>query len=80
MPFDMEIAATEFKENKLKVVSSVPLLVEVFDANNQQVETFNTNPDETIYPIQSKLTEGQTVSVKLIPGSAVAFYPVVQAL
>ncbi|MFV0561376.1 MAG: hypothetical protein ACK5NA_11850 [Enterococcus sp.] len=80
MPFDMEIAATEFKENKLKVVSSVPLLVEVFDANNQQVETFNTNPDETIYPIQSNLSEGQTVSVKLIPGSAVAFYPVVQAL
>lgn len=80
MQFDMEIPATEFKENRIKILSSVALTVSVVDDQEQVKESFTTRPEETIYSITAQLAETDVVRVKLIPGSVVAFYPVVQAL
>lgn len=80
MNFDMVIEAKEFKENKLKVLSSVPLKVFVKGEDGHVLEEITTNPDQMIYDIDVKLSEGSTVEVKLIPGEPVAFYPVVNAL
>lgn len=80
MQFDMSILTREFTENKLKVLSSAILAVQVLDEQGHVLEEFQTNSDEMIYPIQTPLIEGMTVEVKLVPGQIVAFYPVVNAL
>lgn len=80
MQFDMIIEAKEFKENKLKILSSVPLKIYVKSEEGQVVEEITTKPEQMIYDIEPTLTEGMTVEVKLIPGHPVDFYPVVNAL
>lgn len=80
MNFDMIIEAKEFNENKLKVLSSVPLKIFVKAEDGHTLEEITTDPDQMIYDIDVKLYDGMTVEVKLIPGVPVAFYPVVNAL
>lgn len=79
MPFDMLIEAKEFSENKLKVLSPATLQVRVL-ADGNELERFETNPQETIYTLKTPLTEEMQVEVTLVPGQVVAFYPVVNAL
>lgn len=80
MQFDMLINASEFTENKLKVLSSVPLQVLVKDEAENVVEEITTAPEQMIYTFAKQLTKDMTVEVKLIPGHPVEFYPVVNAL
>lgn len=80
MQFDMIIEAKEFKENKLKILSSVPLSIFVKGTDGQVLTEITTQADQMIYDIEPTLTEGMTVEVKLIPGHPVDFYPVVNAL
>jgi hypothetical protein len=79
MQFDMAIAASEFKEKKLKVLASIPLQVLVKE-DDQLVKEFTTTPDQMVYDLSDILADNYTVEVKLIPGHVVEFYPVVNAL
>lgn len=80
MQFDMTIEATEFKEGKLKVLSSVPLKVLVKREDGSVAEEITTKPEQMIYVIDTQLQADMVVEVKLIPGYPVDFYPVVNAL
>ena len=79
MPFDMTIAASEFKEKKLKVLASIPLQILV-KQDDQLVKELTTKPDQMLYDLSDVLTDDHVVEVKLIPGQVVEFYPVVNAL
>lgn len=79
MPFDMTIAASEFKEKKLKVLASIPLQILV-KQDDQLVKELTTKPDQILYDLSDVLTDDHVVEVKLIPGHVVEFYPVVNAL
>ena len=47
MPFDMTIAASEFKEKKLKVLASIPLQILV-KQDDQLVKEITTTPDQML--------------------------------
>ena len=69
MPFDMTIAASEFKEKKLKVLASIPLQILV-KQDDQLVKELTTKPDQMLYDLSDVLTDDHVVE----------FYPVVNAL
>lgn len=79
MLFDMTIPASEFQQKQLKVLASIPLQVCIKEAD-QVSHQFTTDPAQMIYDLADYLSENSTVEVKLIPGSVVEFYPVVNAL
>ncbi|WP_291291493.1 hypothetical protein [Enterococcus sp.] len=79
MPFDMTIAASEFKEKKLKVLASIPLQILVKE-DDQVLKELTTTPEQMLYDLSDVLTDDCIVEVKLIPGYVVEFYPVVNAL
>lgn len=79
MLFDMTIPASAFQEKQLKVLASIPLQVFIKEAD-QVIHQFTTEPAQMIYDLADHLLENSVVEVKLIPGSVVEFYPVVNAL
>jgi hypothetical protein len=79
MLFDMTIPASEFQQKQLKVLASIPLQVKIKELD-QVTYQFTTVPDQMMYDLAEYLSEDSLVEVKLIPGSVVEFYPVVNAL
>ncbi|WP_461197616.1 hypothetical protein [Enterococcus sp. N249-2] len=79
MLFDMTIPASEFQQKQLKVLASIPLQVMIKELD-QVTYHFTTVPDQMMYDLAEYLSEDSLVEVKLIPGSVVEFYPVVNAL
>ncbi|HCE12303.1 MULTISPECIES: hypothetical protein [unclassified Enterococcus] len=79
MLFDMTIPASEFQQKQLKVLASIPLQVMIKELD-QVTYQFTTVPDQMMYDLAEYLSEDSLVEVKLIPGSVVEFYPVVNAL
>ena len=79
MLFDMTITASEFQQKQLKVLASIPLQVMIKELD-QVTYQFTTVPDQMMYDLAEYLSEDSLVEVKLIPGSVVEFYPVVNAL
>jgi len=79
MLFDMTIPASAFTEKKLKVLASIPLQVRLLK-DEQLIHEFTTSPDQMLYDLSDVLEADVVVEVKLIPGSVVEFYPVVNAL
>ncbi|WP_313509704.1 hypothetical protein [Enterococcus sp.] len=79
MLFDMSIPASEFQQKQLKVLASIPLQVMIKELD-QVTYQFTTVPDQMMYDLAEYLSEDSLVEVKLIPGSVVEFYPVVNAL
>lgn len=79
MLFDMTIPASAFTEKKLKVLASIPLQVRLLK-DEQLLHEFTTSPDQMLYDLSDVLEADAVVEVKLIPGSVIEFYPVVNAL
>jgi len=79
MLFDMTIPASEFQQKQLKVLASIPLQVMIKELD-QVTYQFTTVPNQMMYDLAEYLSEDSLVEVKLIPGSVVEFYPVVNAL
>lgn len=79
MDFTMHIPHEEFHNFQLKVVSLAPIQVRVIDVNDQEVESFKTNPNHSIYAFKTANETIKEVVCEVIPGVIYEFYPVVQA-
>ena len=56
MPFDMTIAASEFKEKKLKVLASIPLQILVKE-DDQVLKELTTTPEQMLYDLSDVLSK-----------------------
>lgn len=79
MDFTMRIPSEEFRNFQLKVVSLAPIQVRVIDQNDQEVETFQTNANYSMYAFKTANTDIKEVICEVLPGVLYEFYPVVQA-
>lgn len=80
MSFKTTISVSEFTTNRLRVVSLVPLQIQVVSLESQIVESFQTSSNRTEYQFTTPLSEIKEVIGDVIPGFVYEFYPVIQAL